>query len=238
MKLNTGKTQMMVLGTPQMLRTLPDVSIEFCGANIADSRELKNLGVTMDRHLSFESHIDSVRRKCTGILIALSHTKHTIPKQFLPTIVQGLVLSIVRYCVSIYGSCNQTQALRIQKIINFGARVVSGRRKTDHVSDVIRDLRWLNAQQLIQYHSLCAVMRAVRSDSPQYLAGTIGRQRCDTHGHDTRSAHQLSLPIIQKEAGRRRLCYRSVKFVNDANLDLMRCTRRDLKRAVLNTAST
>ena len=43
MKLNAGKTQMMVLGTPQMLRTLPTVTIEFCGSTIVDSRVLKNL---------------------------------------------------------------------------------------------------------------------------------------------------------------------------------------------------
>ena len=60
MKLNAGKTQMMVLGTPQMLRTLPAVTIKFCGSTIVDSRVLKNLGVTMDRCLSFESHIGSV----------------------------------------------------------------------------------------------------------------------------------------------------------------------------------
>ena len=232
MKLNAGKTQMMVLGTPQMIRTLPTVTIKFCGSTIVDSRVLKNLGVTMDRCLSFESHMDSVHRKCTGILIALSHTRHTVPKQFLSTIVQGLALSVVRYCISIYGSCSRTQTHRVQKIINFAARVVSGRRRSDHISDVIRDLRWLNSQQLIQYHTVCALMQAVRSGTPQYLAGTIGQQQRDVHGRDTRSAHQLSLPRIRTEAGRRRLCYRGVKVVNDMGIDPRSCTRRALKAAI------
>ena len=56
-KLNASKTQMMVLGTPQMLRTLPAITIDFCGSEIPDSRVLKNLGITFDRHLSFEAHV-------------------------------------------------------------------------------------------------------------------------------------------------------------------------------------
>ena len=42
---NATKTQMLVLGTPAMLRTLPPVVVRFCGNVIADSREVKNLGV-------------------------------------------------------------------------------------------------------------------------------------------------------------------------------------------------
>ena len=45
MKLNATKAQMLVLGTPAMLRTLPPVVVRFCGNVIADSREVKNLGV-------------------------------------------------------------------------------------------------------------------------------------------------------------------------------------------------
>ena len=60
MKLNTAKTQMVVLGTPAMLRDLAPVTLNFCGTVIADSRTAKNLGVHIDRHLNFETHIDHV----------------------------------------------------------------------------------------------------------------------------------------------------------------------------------
>ena len=72
MKLNANKTQMLVLGTPAMLQTLPPV-VRFGGNVIVDSREVKNLGVYIDRHLNFETHVSYMSRKCTGILIAPSH---------------------------------------------------------------------------------------------------------------------------------------------------------------------
>ena len=225
---------MIILGTPQMLRSLPAVTINFSGSVITDSRIVKNLGLIMDRHLSFEAHVDSVQRKCTGLLIALSHARHTIPKAFLAQIVQGLVISIVRYCISIYGSCNLTQTRRIQKIINFGARVVTGKRKTDHISHVIRELRWLSAEQLVQYHTVCTVFHAITTGRPAYIASTIGAPGHDTHGHDTRQSSNLALPRIRTEAGRRRLCYRGTKLYNDIQVERNRPFRAALRRAVMN----
>ena len=32
----------------------------------------------------------------------------------------------------------------VQKLINFGARVISGRRKYDRIHDALRDLQWLD----------------------------------------------------------------------------------------------
>ena len=140
MKVNASKTQMLVLGSPGMIKNLPPITINFSGATISDARIVKNLGVYIDRHLNFQAHIDDMVKKCTGILIALSHAKHVVPAGTMKTIVQALVLSTVRYCMSVYGSCGTTQIERVQKVIIFCARVVSGRRRSDHVSDVIEQL--------------------------------------------------------------------------------------------------
>ena len=64
MKLNATKTQMLVIGTPGMLRDVPPVSLRLCGAVTHESRVLKNLGVTLDRHLNFQRHVDAMTRKC------------------------------------------------------------------------------------------------------------------------------------------------------------------------------
>ena len=144
MMLNTAKTQMVVLGTPAMLRDLPLVSLHFCGTVVAESRAAKNLGVYVDRHLNYETHIDNVTRKCTGILIALTHARHVIPRV-------TLVLSVLRYCLSVYGSCGMTQLRRVQKLVNFCVRVVKGKRRFDHVSQSLEQLQWLTAEQLVRY---------------------------------------------------------------------------------------
>ena len=143
------KKQLLVIGTPPMLHDLPPVKLTFCGTTILESGAVRDLGVTIDRHLNFRAHIDTLTQRCTGQLIALSHARHVIPKGTLKEIVQALVISVVRYCMSVYGSCGETQVHRVQKIVNFCARVVTGRRRYDRISDAVQQLRWMTATQLI-----------------------------------------------------------------------------------------
>ena len=214
MKLNASKTQMIVLGTPAMLRHMPAVQLNFCGETVNDSRVVRNLGVNIDRHLTFQSHVDEMTRKCNGVLIALNHARHTIPSSALKPIVQALVISIVRYCMSVYGSCGETQLYRVQKILNFCARVVSGKRKHDHISDVFRDMRWLTASELAMYHRVCSMHSALVTGRPEPIAVTLGRTARQRHAHDTRRASEVTLSRIRTEAGRRRLCYGAVQAYN------------------------
>ena len=72
MKINHSKTQLIVHGTKRTLQSVPTVSIKFGSSFITESRTVKNLGLTMDRHLSFEDHITHLVAKSTGILISLA----------------------------------------------------------------------------------------------------------------------------------------------------------------------
>ena len=196
MKVNAAKTQMLVLGTPAMLRDMPSVSINFCGAVVPDSKTVKNLGVTMDSQLTYQAHVDGMTRKCAGILISLNHARHAIPHTAIQTIVQGLVISILRYGMSVYGTCGQVQMNRVQKLVNFCARVVSGRRRYDHISDVMKNLQWMSANDLTQYHRLCMLHSVLTAKLPRALYETIVRQASSatsmTPGEQVRSPYHRS----------------------------------------------
>ena len=51
---------------------------------------------------------------------------------------------------------------RIQKVVNYAAKVIFGRKKFDHVSDLLGNLGWLNASELISYHTLCLTHKVRR----------------------------------------------------------------------------
>ena len=137
----------------------------------------------------------------------------------LKCIVDALVMSIVRYCLSIYGSCGTTQLRRVQKIVNFCVRVITGQHRYDHVTRSFQLLQWLNAEQLVAYHTVCALGRILESRQPDCLHGTIGPRANQRHAYETRQADLFSLPNIRREAGRRRLCYRGVKLINRMGAD-------------------
>ena len=159
LKINAAKTQLIALGTREMTRRLPPISITFSGSTITCCSSVKNLGVWFDSDMSFVTHTDDVVRRCTGALCGLSHSRHSLPHSVLIALVQGLVFSVLRYCLSVYGASNVTQRGRLQKLVRFAARVVSGRRKYDRVSDVINDLGWLTIDSMYVQISLPDIVK-------------------------------------------------------------------------------
>ena len=57
LKVNTTKTQLMVFGSRQILRNLPDFTISFCDAELQLSAQVRNLGVVFDGALSWEARL-------------------------------------------------------------------------------------------------------------------------------------------------------------------------------------
>ena len=214
MVVNAAKTELMLFGTKQMIRDIPKVQVQFANATISCADQVRNLGVLLDTNLTFQCHVSKVVTKCTGMLIALNHAKHVIPHTTLKRLISALVFATMRYCMSVYGICGQTQKQRIQKLVNFAARVLSGRRRHEHVADVIRQAGWLGADQLVEYHRIMAVHRMIAHQLPVPLVRTIGSPAAQLHQHNTRSADRRVVPRIRTEAGRRRLNYSGVMSYN------------------------
>ena len=102
----------------------------------------------------------------------------------------------------------------MQKILNFCARVVTGRRKYDRVSGVFSELQWFTAKELVYYHRVCFVHNVIKTGQPEDIAVTVGETANQRHDHDTRRAGEITLPRIHNNAGRRRLCYSVIQDYN------------------------
>ena len=230
MKINAQKTQFTVLGTLQNLQRLPPITITFMGERTECSSTVLNLGVRFDQCMTFSRHVDDVTRKCAGLLCGLSHSRHCLPVSTLVTIVQNLVVSRIRYCLAVYGVCGVVQMRRLQKILNFAARVISGRRRFEHVGDVLHRLDWLTAENLYLYHGLCILKKIISTSEPDVLADFITRG--DIHQRNTRNADHLALPAIRSESGRRRFKYAMVAAYNDLPASIRGLGRGAFKSAL------
>ena len=238
MKVNSSKTQLIVFGTRKALKDLSPVHLSFGTSTITESRVVKNLGLTMDRHLTFEDHIHQLVARCTGVLIAMSHAKHVLPSFTVALVIDALVVSAIRYCITIYGTCSKTQLHRIQKLLNFSARVISGRRKYDHISDALKRLKWLRAEQLVQYHQLCLVKTVTDNNLPLDIAAMFSYVSTP---HQTRQTGQLYCPRAKSGSGARRLAHCSAHYNRlPTGLKGLRTSafKRRLKQLLLREAET
>ena len=114
---------------------------------------------------------------------------------------------------------------RVQKVLNFAARVLSGRRKFDHVSDVLNRLDWLTAEHMYLYHGLSLLKRMICVSEPECVARDL-ITRGDVHHRVTRNADHFITPAIRSESGRRRFKHSIVSAYNALPSE-MRCLTAD-----------
>ena len=240
MKVNASKTELIVCGDRKQLSRLEiEPVISFMGECLHPSSQVKNLGVIMDQNLSWNQHVKLVSQRCFGTLVGLSHAKHMLPKDGMPRLIDALVTSHVRYCIQVYGNCNAEMLNSIQKVFNFAARILSNRRKYDHISDVISDLEWLNSRQFIAYFDLCMLYKIISANCPLFLASRF-RFNHQALTRVTRQSNHLSLERPKNNHGKRTFAYRSGHLFN-TNRDIlgdMNVTVQTFKRRARAVAST
>ena len=93
------------------------------------------------------------------ILVGLARMRHRVPKDTKRLLIEALVFPHVRYCISVWGSCTAEQRKRVQKAINFGARIVAGLGRREHVRPALQELGWGRVDDLIEEHDLSMVRR-------------------------------------------------------------------------------
>ena len=225
LKVNAAKTQLMLLGSAQNLRNAPNLTVKFRDHTLVPISEARNLGITFDRTLNWDAHVSSVTRRCFGILSGLSHLRGRLPSSVISELVSALVLSQIRYCITVYGNGTRKNLSRLQKIINYGAKVIFGRKKFDHVTDLLEKLCWPSAENMVSYHTLCLVHKVCRLREPEELAAGFAtvaarREARELADRTTRQDRDLYVPRSRTEMGKRRFCSRGPMLYNSLPTEL------------------
>ena len=220
LKVNPAKTELVVVKPVRKKVEIP-ACIRFGTAEIKPSPHAKILGVMVDSALSWEKQVSQVTRQCYCVLIGLSKLRHKIPRETKKLLVEALVFPYVQYCLTAWGGCNVTQRKRIQKIINFGARIVSAQHRREHISPTLQTLGWASFEEMISARDIAAVERLLSDSAPPALAGCVTR-RTQISSRQTRGteADMLDLPKIRTEAAKRSFPYRAVKVWNERMLSI------------------
>ena len=87
MQLNPDKSEALIIGTANQLRTANSAITSVCVADVqlpvAD--EIKVLGVMLDRCLAFDKHVLAVTRSCNFHAQAIRHIRHLSINQSIKT---------------------------------------------------------------------------------------------------------------------------------------------------------
>ena len=125
LKLNDNKTELMLVTSKitKHLHSLP-TSITICNAQIPTKQSVKNLGFTLDCHLTMNAHVSNVARTCYFELRRLASICRLLISTATATLVSAFVLSRIDYCNSLLFGYTHDVTSHLQRKHNYAARVI------------------------------------------------------------------------------------------------------------------
>jgi hypothetical protein len=219
LSLNSNKTEILILGSKQMLAKCPSVSIKINGESISAIHQVvRNLGVYFDANLSMCNHISKVSSTAFTNIRLISRIRSSLSVNICKQLVHSLVFSHIDYCGSLLYGINKNLMARLQRIIHAAVRMCEKLKKEDSVTSHLKRYGWLPAEGRILKRALILIYKVVRGATPEYLKILIDVPKPVLHeSRILRSQSQGNLPVqrCNKKLGERAFSYFAQRLWNE-----------------------
>ena len=154
LKVNAGKSQYMTINMTHADETYENIHITVDNTNILPENEMSILGVTMDKHMKWNKHVNNVIRNCKFHLRAFYRSVKLIDIDEKRLLYNACLASRLSYADIIWTKCNAAEAKKLQTIQNMAARAIMGCRKLEHAPPILKNLNWITLEQKRRLHEL------------------------------------------------------------------------------------
>ena len=171
LKLNEGKTNVIVFHPPRLESTVDKINGLFIGSKcVRFPCNAKNLGVLLDNKLTFKAQVNQCVQSCFSTIRKISSVKCYLGHDQRKVLVTSLVLSKLDYCNGILYNISSDTLKRMQAVQNCAAKLIHDRRKYDSgLSSLFVSLHWLKVKERIVFKILLLVHKCLYCISPVYL---------------------------------------------------------------------
>ena len=159
LKLNDDKTELLVITIREELSKISDISIKVGDQSISPSDDPpRNLGVIFDSTCCLDAHIANLH--------SVGKIRKYLDGPTAEKIINATVTSRQDYRNSLLYGTEQSHIDRLQCCQNNVARIMSKRRRFDHIIPVLKELHWLPVEHRISYKILLLAYKALDGHAP------------------------------------------------------------------------
>ena len=160
LKINDSTTEFIVFQSPQAKQDLSGLSVIVGDSILQQSSNVRNLEIIFDQFLSIDDYISSVYRPTHFHLRNIGRIRHLLSQNASTQLIHALISIRLDYCNSILYNLPKNSILRLQKIQNQAARILTKTLHRYHITKVLIDLHWLRIEERIVYKLLILTFNA------------------------------------------------------------------------------
>ena len=174
LKLNESKTEFLIIGNKAVLKKLDGIpQINIGSETIIPNASAKNIGVVFDSNMSMAEHVRSVTRACYHQLHKIGQIRPFLTEEAAASLVRSLVLSKLDYSNSLLYGLPDSLIDKLQLVQNSATKLVMRKKKSDHVTPLLKHLHWLPVRLRIIFKIYLLTFKAVHHLAPAYLCELV-----------------------------------------------------------------
>ena len=179
LKLDDSKTELMLVTSNRSkhLHNLP-TSITMGNAQIPFKQSVKNLGFTLDCHLTMNAHVSNIARTCYFELRSLASIRRFLTSTATATLVSAFDLSRIDYCNSLLFGSTHDVASHLQRIQNYAARVILCLPISSSITIHLKSLHWHPVKVRSTYKIACLCYHCHSSTAPSHVTDMLHKSHC------------------------------------------------------------
>ena len=166
LKLNLDKTEFLIMG---MWQQLAKVKIEnLC---VGDCRITPSS--TAVKNLNMLTHINKTCSYAFYHLHNIQRIRKYLTRQSVESLIHAFVMSKIDYCNGLLYGLPSSHILKLQRVQNAVARLVTGSPRFCHITPVLISLHWLPIKFRVNYKIVLLIFKCLHGLAPKYLADLI-----------------------------------------------------------------
>ena len=144
---------------------------------------MKNLGFTLDCHLTINAHVSNIVRTCYFELCSLASIRRFLTSTATATLVSAFVLSRIYYCSSLLFGSTHDATSHLQRMQNYAARVILHLPMLASITTHLKSLHWLSVKVRSNYKIACLCYHCHSSTAPSYVADMLHKKASLASAH-------------------------------------------------------
>ena len=154
---------------------------------------VKNLGVDIDRDLTWKAHIERMHQQCMGKLVVIWRAGSYMPCHIRKLLYQTFILPHLDNCSVVWNGCGATLSKRVERIQNYALRVILHKPPLTSSELLRQTLGWTTLKTRCHNVMLCQVHRCCIKQAAPYLCSKFTTNSNLNYAR-TRGSDKLHLP--------------------------------------------
>ena len=236
LKLNAKKTKIVCFRKKNTPVDYEQLDIHLDGEKLEFEEEAAFLGITIDSHLTWNSHCTIIANKISRSSGVINRVKKLLPPKSLKILYSSLVLPHLQYGLAAWGGCinqNRKRIIAIQKRV---IRIVSKSFYSSHTEPRMKELGMLKFEHLYEQQCLTLIHDIINKNSPTYTSKLISVGK-NVSSYSLRAHEQdplqLRKPNPKSKTGLNSFCLKGPSLWNDLPQNLKDVTRKEIFKAKL-----